>query len=82
MLFPDETTAGAEGVRADQYDVEVAREAEDLPSDPAVVVVNPGDEVTAETFTAWLDRRRSDQPVDPGVTAAETLAAARAAGEV
>ncbi|MDP9387331.1 MAG: hypothetical protein M3Q48_05235 [Actinomycetota bacterium] len=47
-----------------------------------MVVVNPDDEVTAETFTAWLDRRRSDQPVNPGVTAAETLAAARAAGEV
>lgn len=53
-----------------------------VPADPTVVVVNPDDEVTAEAFAAWLDRRAGLEPVDPGVKAAETLAEARAAGEV
>jgi len=60
----------------------VARHAADLPSDPAVVVLNPDDEVTPETFTAWLDRRQAGEPVDPGVSAAETLAEARTSREV
>jgi hypothetical protein len=47
-----------------------------------VVVVNPDDEVTAESFAAWLDRRRAGVPVDPGVRAADTRAEARTAGEV
>jgi len=38
--------------------------------------------VTAESFNTWLDRRQAGEPVDPGVRAAETLAEARAAGEV
>lgn len=59
----------------------VVRRAADIPRDPAVVVLNPDDEVTPETFTAWLDRRQAGEPVDPGVSAAETLAEARAAGE-
>lgn len=67
---------------AGRYDAGVARAADDLPTDPALVVLNPGDEVTPEAFAAWLDRRRGDEPTDPGLTAAETLAAARAAGEV
>jgi hypothetical protein len=46
-----------------------------------VVVLNPDDEVTPEAFAAWLDRRQSGEPLDPGVTAAETLAEARATGE-
>lgn len=50
-------------------------------SDPAVVVVNPHDTVTPETFNAWLDRRQATEPVDPGVTAADTLDEARPAGE-
>lgn len=50
-------------------------------SDPAVVVVNPGDAVTAECFNTWLDKRQAGLPSDPGVTAAETLAEARVAGE-
>jgi hypothetical protein len=50
-------------------------------SDPAVVLVNPDDAVTAESFNNWLDRRQKGQPSDPGLTAAETLAEARAAGE-
>lgn len=54
----------------------------DVPSARAVVVVNPYDEVTAESFAAWLDRRQAGEPVDPGVKAADTLAEARAAGEV
>lgn len=53
-----------------------------VPSDPAVVVLNPEDEVTPELFVAWLDRRRAENPLDPGVRAADTLAEARAAGEV
>lgn len=59
----------------------VVRRAADIPRDPAVVVLNPDDEVTAETFAAWLDRRQAGEPVDPGISAAETLAEARASGE-
>jgi hypothetical protein len=59
----------------------VVRRAEDLP-DPAVVAVNSDDEVTAESFRAWLDQLQLGEPARPGVTAAETLAEARAAGEV
>ena len=54
----------------------------DTPSDPAVVVLNPDDEVTPESFTVWLDRRQAGEPIDPGVRAADTLTEARAAGEV
>jgi hypothetical protein len=60
----------------------VARNPADVPSNPAVVVLNPDDDVTAESFTAWLDRRQAGDPFEPGVRAAETLAEARAAGEV
>ena len=59
----------------------VVSRAEDLP-DPAVVVVNPDDEVTSEAFREWLDRLQSGEPIHLGVTAAQTLAEARAAGEV
>ena len=59
----------------------VVSRAEDLP-DPAVVVVNPADEVTPEAFREWLDQRQSGEPLHLGVTAAQTLAEARAAGEV
>ncbi|MGH9155877.1 MAG: hypothetical protein ACRD1K_08615 [Acidimicrobiales bacterium] len=59
----------------------MVRAADDLPSDPAVVVLNPDDEVTAVSFAAWLDWRQAGDPVDPGVTAAETLAEARSSGE-
>ena len=48
---------------------------------PAVVVLNPDDDVTPETFAAWLDRGQLGEPVDPGVTAAETLAGTRASAE-
>jgi hypothetical protein len=51
------------------------------PPEPAVVVVNPDETVTAEAFQNWLDRRASAQPIEPGTTAADTLAQARAAGE-
>lgn len=37
--------------------------------------------VTPDAFRAWLDRRADDPPWDPGVSAAETLAEIRAAGE-
>ena len=59
----------------------VVSRAEDLPN-PAVVVVNADDEVTPEAFRAWLDQLQSGEPLDLGVTAAQTLAEARAAGEV
>lgn len=54
----------------------------DIPSDPTVVVLNPDEEITPESFAAWLDRRQAGEPVDPGVRAADTRAEARAAGEV
>ena len=54
---------------------------EELP-DPAVVVVNPDDEVTPEAFRAWLDQRQSGEPLHLGVPATQTLAEARVAGEV
>ncbi|ORX11371.1 hypothetical protein AWC32_16795 [Mycobacterium xenopi] len=54
----------------------------DIPSDPAVVVLNPDEEITPESFAAWLDRRQTGEPVDPGIRAADTLAEMRAAGEV
>lgn len=62
--------------------VVVARSTSEMPTDPAVVVVNPDDEVSPEAFTAWLDRLQTGEPVELTVTAAETLAEARAAGEV
>jgi len=60
----------------------MARRAEDQPLDSAVVVNNPKEEVTAEKFSVWLDQRQSGEPSNLRVTAAETLAEARAAGEV
>jgi hypothetical protein len=60
----------------------MAHRADDQPLDPSVVVVNPDDEVTPATFTAWLDQLQRGEPIQLGVTAAETLAEARAAGEV
>lgn len=54
----------------------------DIPSDPAVAVLNPDEEITPESFAAWLDRRQTGEPVDPGIRAADTLAEMRAAGEV
>jgi len=60
----------------------MARRPDDVPSDPAVVVLNPDDDVTPESFTAWLDRRQTAEPADPGIRAGDTLSEARAAGEV
>lgn len=60
----------------------MARRADHHPISPAVVVVNPDDEVTPEAFTAWLDQLKAGEPIELGVTAAETLAEARTAGEV
>ncbi|MGH9127418.1 MAG: hypothetical protein ACRDY2_00240 [Acidimicrobiales bacterium] len=59
----------------------MARRAVDASSDPAIVVVNPEETVTAEAFLAWLDHRQAGNPTDPGVTAAETLSQLRVAGE-
>ncbi|MGH8835690.1 MAG: hypothetical protein ACRDWG_11975 [Actinomycetes bacterium] len=60
----------------------MARSAEEFSGHPAVVVINPDDDVTPATLFAWLDEIESDEPLDLPVTAAETLAEARAAGEV
>ncbi|QZA18776.1 hypothetical protein K3U93_06315 [Mycobacterium malmoense] len=54
----------------------------DVPSDPAVVVLDPHEEITPESFVAWLDRRQAGEPIDPGVRAADTLPDTRTAGEV
>lgn len=59
----------------------MASSASELPAGPAVVVVNPEDDVTAEAFRAWLDHRQQGDPVDPGARAADTLAELRSAGE-
>jgi len=40
----------------------VVSRAEDVP-DPAVVVVNPDDEVTPEAFCEWLDQLQSGEPI-------------------
>ena len=61
--------------------VVVASRASDLPSDPAVVVTNPDDDVTAETFEAWLDHRQASEPTSPAVRAADTLAEVRTLDE-
>jgi hypothetical protein len=60
---------------------DVARHASDVPNHPAVVVVNPDDDVTAESFRAWLDHRQASEPTSPAVRAADTLAELRALGE-
>jgi hypothetical protein len=52
------------------------------PGHAAVVVSNPDDEVTAEAFAAWLEEVQSGEPLELPVSAAETLAQARMAGEV
>jgi hypothetical protein len=61
--------------------VGVARSAADYANDPAVVVINPDDDVTAETFRAWLDRRQTGEPTSPAVRAVDTLAELRPLGE-
>ncbi|MGH9103489.1 MAG: hypothetical protein ACRDYD_11000 [Acidimicrobiales bacterium] len=60
----------------------MARRAEGHKSDPVVMVVNPGDEVTPEAFRAWLDQLQAGEPIELEVSAADTLLEARAAGEV
>jgi hypothetical protein len=50
-------------------------------SEPKVIVVNPDEKVTSVSFLAWLDARQSGQPVTTSVSAAETLAEIRQAGE-
>src|SRR6201999_2282377 len=68
--------------------VDMARRAEDN-TDPAVVVANPDEEVTPESFLAWLETRQKgpprhifDRPSDPsGLEAALQLPAIRSAGQ-
>ncbi|HKN91175.1 MAG TPA: hypothetical protein VJ622_12920 [Acidimicrobiia bacterium] len=60
----------------------MARSADEFSEHPAVVLINPDDDVTPEAFRAWLDQLQSGDPVELSVSAAETLAEARAAGEV
>ena len=59
----------------------MARASGDLPVDPAIVLLNPDDEVTPQAFQAWLNRRQAGEPIAPLVTAAETLDEARRAEE-
>jgi len=46
------------------------------------MLVNPDDKVTPASFNVWLDQLQTGEPVSLEVTAVETLAEARAAGEV
>lgn len=59
----------------------MARRAKDHSDDP-VVADDAGEDVTPEAFKAWLDQLQVGDPLRLGVTAAETLADARVAGEV
>jgi hypothetical protein len=56
--------------------------ADHYPPDPAIVVANPDEDVTAESFTAWLDDRQKGTPTATAVSAAETLAEIRGYGEL
>ena len=60
----------------------MARSAEEFFENPAVVVINPDDDVTPEAFFAWLDEIQAEEPLVLPVSAAQTLTEARAAGEV
>jgi hypothetical protein len=59
----------------------MARSTDDIPSDPAIIVTNLGEVVTAENFSAWLDDRQQGTPTSTSVSAAETLAEIRTYGE-
>lgn len=63
------------------YDGTMARRAVDHAND-SLVGDDAGENVTPEAFKAWLDQLQVGEPLQLGVTAAETLAEARAAGEV
>ena len=60
----------------------MARPLQPFPDDPAIVVLNADEDVTAELFQEWLDRRQRGEALDLGARAADLLAEARAAGEV
>lgn len=60
----------------------MARGAGEQPFGSAVVEIDPDVEVTPESFNIWLDDCQSGAPLNLDVTAAATLADARAAGEV
>jgi hypothetical protein len=45
--------------------------ADDFGDDPALMLANPDDEVTPESFLAWLDRVQQGDPVDPGCSGGE-----------
>lgn len=49
--------------------------------DSSIIIANPDEEVTPESFLAWLDARQSGSPVVTSVSAAETLAEIRDTGE-
>ena len=59
----------------------MASNAPEVPPDPALVIVNPEEDVTPEAFRVWLDHRQQGDPVDSGVRAADILAELRSAGE-
>lgn len=59
----------------------MVRRVDDHSDDPGVLD-NTDEDVTPEAFRAWLDQLQVGEPLRLGVTAAETLAQARAVGEV
>ena len=59
----------------------MTRSADDFSSDPAIIVTNPDEDITAENFTAWLDDRQKGTPIATSVSASESLAEIRAHGE-
>jgi hypothetical protein len=66
------------------YCPSMARRAEDLPTPPVVDVVADGldDDEVAAAFATWLAELDDEQPIELPASAADELAAARAAGEV
>jgi hypothetical protein len=66
------------------YPGSVARRPEDLPTQLPVDVVRDGlsDDDVAASFADWLAAMDETEPIELGVSAADELAAARAAGEV
>ena len=63
----------------------MARRVEDLPERRLLVADETStwsDDAVAESFTSWLAELDESEPVEVTVSAADTLAEARAAGEV
>ena len=61
-------------IRRCEYAESMVRRADDLSTDPAVVLI----EEPAESFDAWLRELLVDPPVELGTTGADLVAQARA----